>query len=338
MICHICNQDMIFSTHIYKCAKNHNLNITKQENRYNLLIYNYNFKELKSKKQLEKFYNISSLPDFTKKFGINYPNTYFLLDYYKIPKRTMSESCTKIAEKKRKQTCLQKYGATNVLAKNTVFYEKRNNTVKEKYGVNNVFQLKDIIEKCNTKEAHRKTAIGWKKWYYNLTQDEKEKFLHNSIHSDTAKENTQKRPGYIVSKLEHKICEFLDLLNITYTRQFKLKKPKEVQGKYNNKNYFYDIYLNDYNLIIEVNGDYWHANPTKYNANDIILYIYGAKTAQDIWDRDNIKNNYAINKGYNLIIIWENEIREKQMIMKSDEDIKTMILNKINNYKPLNNL
>jgi G:T-mismatch repair DNA endonuclease (very short patch repair protein) len=319
--------------HIYGCAKKHKIDFSNIENKYQLLIFNYNFDELKSKEQLELFYDVSSLPDFTKKFGINYPNTYFLLDYYNIKKRTISEGCTQIAQKKIQQTCLQKYGTTNVLSKGTKIYDTRNNTVKKKYGVDNVFQIKEIIEKCNTKDAHAKTAIGWKKWYYNLTSDEKETFLHNSIHSEQAKENTQKRPGYKVSGLELKICEFLDLLDITYTRQFKIKKPKEQQGKYNNKFYFYDIYLNDYNIILEINGDYWHANPQKYQANDIISYIYGAKTAQDIWNRDKIKNDYAINNGYKLIIIWENEIREKQMLMKTDDEIKTVILNKLKQHE-----
>lgn len=337
MQCHICYKEQINGAHIYGCAKRNELNISKIENKYQLLIYNYNFDELKSKEKLEKFYSISSLPDFTEKFGINYPNTYFLLDYYNIQKRTISEGCLKIGQNKVKQTCLLKYGVTNVLSKGTTIYEKRNKTIKEKYGINNVFQLKEVIEKCNTKEAHKKTAIGWKKWYYNLSQNEKDTFLNNSIHSEQAKENTQKRAGFRVSKLEYKICEFLDLLNITYTKQFKIKKSKEIQNKCNNKYYFYDVYLNDYNLIIEINGDYWHANPQKYNSDDIITYIYGEKTAQDIWNRDIIKNDYAINNGYNLIIIWENEIREKQMIMKSDDDIKILILNKIKKYEKYKN-
>jgi hypothetical protein len=33
----------------------------------------------------------------------------------------------------------------------------------------------------------------------------------------------------------------------------------------------FDVYLPQYNLLIEYNGDYWHCNPKKYNAPTILI-------------------------------------------------------------------
>jgi hypothetical protein len=48
---------------------------------------------------------------------------------------------------KRKQTCLEIYGAENCLSKGTKSYKKRNRTVKNKYGVGNVFELDSVKDK-----------------------------------------------------------------------------------------------------------------------------------------------------------------------------------------------
>ena len=44
----------------------------------------------------------------------------------------------------------------------------------------------------------------------------------------------------------------------------------------------FDIFIPKYNLLIEYNGDYWHANPTKYKAD--YFNHKKNKTAQEIWD------------------------------------------------------
>jgi len=77
-----------------------------------------------------------------------------------------------------------------------------------------------------------------------------------------------------ISKLELRIQLVLSSLMIPFSTQFELG------------NKFFDIRLQKIKIIIEVNGDYWHANPKLYLADDLINYPNGTMTAKVIWDRD----------------------------------------------------
>lgn len=58
----------------------------------------------------------------------------------------------------------------------------------------------------------------------------------------------EKHPKYGTSKLEEDFAKnFLDKLGVRYIYQFEAKDIKR----------FYDFYLQDENLLIEVDGDYW---------------------------------------------------------------------------------
>lgn len=76
----------------------------------------------------------------------------------------------------------------------------------------------------------------------------------------------------------------------------------EFVNEYNCKYYSIDNYLSQYNLMIEVMGDYWHCNPNKYQViknNKQILRI----------PKDKAKHTYIKNK-YNIEILylWEWDI------------------------------
>lgn len=70
---------------------------------------------------------------------------------------------------------------------------------------------------------------------------------------------------------------------------------------------FYDITCSKRNKIIEFNGDYWHANPAITESNTVIKQ--NGLTAQDIWNRDKIKHNTAINRGFDVLVVWESEFK-----------------------------
>lgn len=59
--------------------------------------------------------------------------------------------------------------------------------------------------------------------------------------------------------------------------------------------------------IIEFNGDYWHANPKSYLAQDMIGRGVTRKSASDIWKKDAIKSKIAQDKGFQILVIWESE-------------------------------
>lgn len=65
---------------------------------------------------------------------------------------------------------------------------------------------------------------------------------------------------------------------------------------------FYDYYLPDYNIIIETDGDYWHANPKFYENKE------KNKTQLRNIIRDQYKNKWCIDNNIMLIRFWECDI------------------------------
>lgn len=109
-------------------------------------------------------------------------------------------------------------------------------------------------------------------------------------------------PKYGTSKLEEYFAsEFLDKLGVDYEYQFEAKDI----GR------FYDFYLKGHNLLIEIDGDYWHGNPEKYGENDLKRHQIRAQRV------DEHKNKWALLHGIPLIRIWESDIRKNpSMVME----------------------
>lgn len=71
--------------------------------------------------------------------------------------------------------------------------------------------------------------------------------------------------------------------------------------------YELDFVLPYYRLAIEFNGDYFHANPKYYDADDIINSGDKKVLAKDVWAKDEMKKKLAHEVGYDLMIIWESD-------------------------------
>lgn len=89
---------------------------------------------------------------------------------------------------------------------------------------------------------------------------------------------------------------------------------------------FYDFYLPKERLLLELDGDFWHANPEKYKEEDL---RYHQKRARVI---DDVKNKWAVLHGIPLMRIWEHDVRENPKgVMKAlkerlyIEDSKIMV-------------
>jgi hypothetical protein len=62
--------------------------------------------------------------------------------------------------------------------------------------------------------------------------------------------------------------------------------------------------------VIEVFGDYWHANPMIYESTDIVRYPGNKQViVQDKWDSDNLRLESLKKCGYDVLVIWEYEWR-----------------------------
>lgn len=97
------------------------------------------------------------------------------------------------------------------------------------------------------------------------------------------------------TKPEIMFMEILKALNLPFIQQKVVKK------------YRCDFYIPRYNVIVEIDGDYWHANPKKYNPKDLI----GGKKllAEEVWEKDRIKSRCIIDEGYILRRYWASELK-----------------------------
>jgi G:T-mismatch repair DNA endonuclease (very short patch repair protein) len=80
-----------------------------------------------------------------------------------------------------------------------------------------------------------------------------------------------------------------------------------------------------YNILIEVNGDFWHANPKIYKAKDILPHPNKEVLAETLWKKDKKKNILAIKNGFQVLTLWELDITKL-----NDVELELFITEKIN--------
>ena len=81
----------------------------------------------------------------------------------------------------------------------------------------------------------------------------------------------------------------------------KFEKHKSILGQP-------DIFI-EQNICIFADGDYWHGNPMVFSPNDEITSSGGRKKVWEIWEKDEKINQKLIQKGYKVLRLWEEEIK-----------------------------
>ena len=102
-----------------------------------------------------------------------------------------------------------------------------------------------------------------------------------------------KLPG--TSKLEEKFAkEFLQKLGVKFIYQFKVEEI----GRW------YDFYLPEHNLIIEIDGSYYHADPRVVSEDKLTpMHKHNMRV-------DEYKNRWALAHGIPIVRIWEKDIND----------------------------
>ncbi len=331
--CFNCGKDLKVNenSHIKKCSL-----LDYKLSRYRQLLYDYRDFDL-SYDNFEYMYNVLlySLIDFKKNIGLCYRQTLFLLEYYDIPKRG-KKLTNEIRRSKYESTCIERYGINHSTTKEVV--DKIKNTCVKKYGCDNIFKNSDFIKNSiETKnKKYGKAGLGW---LYESVDSKKERVdkLHSNLknwwlYMDDSERNyrieilkdsrfkwwgnltdgerylfLEKIKNKYDSSLELLISDILDTNNIYYKRQYWVNKTS------------YDIKIGK--ILLEINGDFWHCNPNKYNESYIHPYI--KKTASDIWLKDYNKKLNAEKYGYKVIYIWEDEI-------KNANNLSELVFSKLN--------
>lgn len=69
-----------------------------------------------------------------------------------------------------------------------------------------------------------------------------------------------------------------------------------------------DAHCKELNIVALFHGNYFHCNPKIYKANYYNSML--KKTAQEIWNRDNLILAKIKEAGYQVIVIWEKDLKE----------------------------
>lgn len=250
------------------------------------------------------------------------------------------------------------YARTHSEEKQTERYKnKHKKSVKEKYGVENISQSSEIKKK---KEETFSTKFGSYENYLEYCRNnmkkgfEKYKNDNERIYKQIEKTkqtcldrynvDNPAKLSYVAQKISDSKKEWwnkfsyeerLELTSyqrslVTHRGGFESKLESRIQNiLYNNDieyakhvhmfNYNYDIIIH-HNIIIEIQGDMWHAHPSIYTENDLII---GKIPVIHIWEKDCKKRNKAIDNGFKMVYIWEHEINSMD-----DETILQTITNR----------
>jgi very-short-patch-repair endonuclease len=215
------------------------------------------------------------------------------------------------SKEKTKRTCKEKFGSEYYLTS-----DHAKGKLKEKLGVDNAFQNEDVKKKIKetnlekygyehalqnleilkkNQESGRKTKIenGQIKIYegkdmYTWSEELDKNYSTFCTHvRQFGFERAISMPIYS-SSLEETMCVWLDSENVEYKRQYKVE------------NKFADFYIPEVNLLIEVDGNYWHCD--KVNKDD--NYHFN-------------KKELYIKNGYSSLFFREDEVNDKFDIVTS---------------------
>lgn len=177
-------------------------------------------------------------------------------------------------------------------------------TFFKNYGIRNIFCNSDYIRDCYLKKlgVDNPSKLNW------VQHKKYETFIKN------LDENVNVVP---YSKMSVKLFDSI-------SKKFPQIASEFLYATHNAEKYiltddsFYclDFCVERYKIVIEFNGDIWHANPAKYKIDDKPNFQTPNKTAGDIWNHDKKKIDCLETMGYHVLIVWESDyVSNKDQIL-----------------------
>lgn len=251
---------------------------------------------------VKKYVNDGSVFSLVKEYKIPNKSLTLLLKLNNVNMKSSKEiSNQKSVRNKYKTTCFKRFGVNNV-SNDKLIKEKKKKTFIKNYGVDNIFKLDEFKENVNhlmvTKYGVKRIS-GW----HSYTEEQKLNQIKRLCSGGS-------------SILEKRIGKILIDIGLKFEPQFTLK------GK------VFDYYINGSNILIEVNGDFWHANPRKYKIGDILPFPKKHVLAETLWKKDEKKIEIANKNGYKVITLWEMDITPL-----NDIELELFIVEQINLLK-----
>jgi very-short-patch-repair endonuclease len=182
-------------------------------------------------------------------------------------------------------------------------------TRKEKFASGEYDHILNKVSQNRSEKTKQKISKSGK----GVSRPKAEGFGTGRIHSQKTKDKMSKsaiqrilKTGKVKrSGLEYKFEGLLESLEIKYIHSYYIESIGKI----------YDFYLPEYNILIEVDGDFWHCNPETH-------IIPECKTQEINIENDKFKTQWAIDNGYRLLRFWENDINNnikqvKQVLLEA---------------------
>jgi len=195
------------------------------------------------------------------------------------------------------------------------------------YGIN----VWDTYTEEEKKEKRKKISngqLGSKNQFYGKTHSDKVK----KILSEKTKNYLVNHPDHIKkmteASLNKQVKGFKSNIEKIVQEQLINRKIQFKYSKILHRKYQYDFIIEN-EILLEVHGDYWHANPLYYGENKIPL-----NSTQNFKVKlDEEKKNFAIKYGYKYFSIWESDIKKNNfsIIDCIEKEIRKVEKNEIQN-------
>lgn len=141
---------------------------------------------------------------------------------------------------------------------------------------------------------------------------------HGVLHyrnSEKARKTLAKHLADGTVKPQEEICqskaetELIDYIKAFYNKEIVHSDRTVLDG------YELDIWLPDIRVGVEFDGEFWHADPHRFKATDIVTK---GITAQEIWDKDKRKDILCESKGVHLMRVKEYDYAHKKTDVLED--------------------
>ena len=252
-------------------------------------------RKTKKRKYGDEFYNGKEKREKTlmENFGV--------INVFQIP--AVKEKC--------KQSHIKNLGVDHPM-KSQKCKDKRVQTYRKNYGVDNPSQLKSNRDQAKQTTADRygdpnyRNIEQQKKTNAKKTKEQKQAIVKKRK-ATCLRDYGVPTPLALycgvrnISKLSLRVQSILDQHNISYEMEYKITSK-------DGKSKFYDFKFG--NIILEINGDYYHANPRFYNENDKLTIHHITYKAKEIWYNDLLKKQLAESVNLMVKYIWEYDMKK----------------------------
>lgn len=197
------------------------------------------------------------------------------------------------------EVCLEKYGQLRITNPKAISQARQEFTPEKK---------QSILDKC------RETRNSWdeeKRSSYLKRRGNITREYWNKVNDDFLSRRMLPK----MNKVEEKLALVLETIGIDYIfsrfvarRQFDF----EVLGR---------------KVLIEVQGDFWHANPEIYSEDSEMRFPGGKRLAREVWRKDLEKKELAESYGYKVLYVWEKELRYfslKEMSQRLENQLNSL--------------